>query len=86
LAVGGPMEWQYNPDSKQWEATLTGWRGVVARWASGAEWTATIEPLGASQAPHSAPHVFQWIEQAQAWCAAEIARQAKLPEGAEPDA
>ena len=76
------MDWRYNPDTKQWESSRNGWRGVVARWVSGDEWIAAIEPLGTTQARRMAPYVFRWMEDAQAWCAAEIARHGQLPEAA----
>jgi hypothetical protein len=64
--------WQYNPRLKQWETTAAGWRGIVARWANRAEWTAAIEPLGDPAARRTASHVFLWMEDAQAWCAAML--------------
>jgi hypothetical protein len=64
--------WQYNPHLKRWEITSHSWRGIVARWANGSEWTAAIEPVGIPGAQHVAQHLFTWQDHAQGWCAATI--------------
>jgi hypothetical protein len=66
------MHWQYNPDLRQWETIVHGWRGIVARWSSGAEWTAAIESLTEPDQRDQAGHVFLWVEDAQGWCAAKL--------------
>jgi len=46
---------------KRWEAIASGRRAVVARWASGAEWTATLESLSGPEIQYAAEHVFSWV-------------------------
>jgi hypothetical protein len=67
--------WQYNAQLRQWEAIAHGWWCIVRRWANSAQWTASIEPLDQSEAQHTAPAVFTWVEDAQAWCVTAVARR-----------
>lgn len=39
------LDWRYNLRLRRWEASMNGWLAMVARWASGSEWTAAIEAL-----------------------------------------
>jgi hypothetical protein len=69
-----PAAWQYNGRLRQWETTALGWRGIVVRWSNSAEWTAAIELVLPPHTRRTAPHVFAWMSDAQAWCATAIAR------------
>ena len=78
MESGMRLDWRYNGVARRWEATTNGWRGMVARWASSAEWSAAIEPLDMSQTQQAAGQVFRWVEDAQGWCEAELARRGVL--------
>jgi hypothetical protein len=70
---GRLMEWHYHHDAKQWQATAQGWRAVIERWASYAEYSAWIAPLDQPEERVSANHLWLTMADAQNWCAAEIA-------------
>jgi hypothetical protein len=61
-----PLNWEYNVTRKRWEANVGGWCASGTRWASGTEWTATIESLHRPDIRYTAGHIFVWIEDAQA--------------------
>jgi hypothetical protein len=73
-----PLDWRYNLGLRRWETTVNGWRLMVARWASGSEWTAAIEALDRPNSRYAAPHNFLWVEDAQAWCVAQLSRDATM--------
>jgi hypothetical protein len=74
-----PLKWEYNVTRKRWETTVGGWRVSVTRWASGTEWSATIEALNPPNSRYTAGHIFVWVEDAQAWCVSELARLGPTP-------
>ena len=58
------MDWQYDRDTKQWQATAHGWHAVIERWASYAEYSAWIVPLDRPAERVSADHL--WLTMADA--------------------
>jgi hypothetical protein len=62
LSIDGvALHWEYNVMCKRCEAIASGWRAVVARWANGAEWTATVESLSGPEIQYAAEQVFSWV-------------------------
>jgi hypothetical protein len=78
-----PTIWQYNARLRQWETTAHGWRGIVVRWSNSAEWTAAIELELPPHTRRTAPHVFAWVSDAQAWCTTAIALSAQPDAGSD---
>ena len=66
------MDWHYDHATKQWQATAHGWRAVIERWVSYAEYSAWIALLDEPAARVSADHLWLTMADAQNWCAAEI--------------
>jgi hypothetical protein len=65
----------YTVHDPKWETTEHGWHAVAALCSKGYQWTAYIEYADATQWRIWAGCMFESLQQAQAWCHAEIANQ-----------
>ncbi|NTU85511.1 MAG: hypothetical protein HGA45_40175 [Chloroflexales bacterium] len=62
------MEWQYDSRTRCWRLMRDGWEACVERWPASLEYLAQLTSPAPERRVVRAPHVFNGLETAQAWC------------------